>query len=81
MALEVVSLPPILFADLVGQEVAGPDLPVRVGVGATHQLSLVLENLHPAVSLPQLFSLLSPNLHHSFDGSPFQFGERQVMPF
>ena len=55
---------PLLFGGLVGQGATGPDLPMRVGIGAAHNCALVLEHLCPAVLLPQLGHLLGPHIHH-----------------
>ena len=49
---------------LVRQEVAGPDLAVRMRIGAAHDRPFVLEDLHPAVGPAQFLDLLRPRLDH-----------------
>ena len=47
----------------VGQKVAGPDLAVRMRIGAAHHCAFVFKNLHPTVLLPQFGALLLPYLY------------------
>jgi len=67
MLLEVGALVAVLPGRLVGQGVLTPDLAVGMGVGAAHDLPFVLEDLHPAVALPQFRRLSRPDVHHLAD--------------
>ena len=60
IGLEVAALGFIRAGHLVGQEVTGPDLTMRVRVGAAHGRTLVLEDLHPAPAFAQFTILLDP---------------------
>ena len=60
---EPVALMHVLGDELVGDEIAGPDLAVRMGVRAAHRRALVLEQLHRALARPSS-RLLAPCTDH-----------------
>ena len=65
----------VLGGDGGGQVIAGPDLPVRMRVGAAHHRALVLEYLHIGVSLAQIGGLCHPCGDDAFYGGQGQFGQ------
>ncbi len=79
MLLQVIALLPVFFGRLVGQRPRPPDLPVRMGVGAAHNLSLILEHLHPAVASAQLRRLGRPHVHHGANSLDGHLRQRQVV--
>jgi len=63
----VATLLALFLGWLVGQCLPGPNLAVRMGVGAAHDLALVLEDLHPAIAPSQLGHLLRPYVDYLAD--------------
>ena len=57
----------LLLAGLVWQKAGGPDLTVRMRVGAAHGCALVLKDLYPGVGFAQLGNLFGPGVDHATD--------------
>ena len=74
--LEVLALVPVFQYGLHGQVGTRPHLPVRVRIRATHLLALVLEDLHPAVTLTQPCALYAPAVDHRAAFGMQEFGQR-----
>src|SRR6516164_5212860 len=81
MPAQVCKLLPIFFSRFVGNEIACPDLAMRMRIRAAHDVSLILENLNPAVISAQFFGSLCPDLYNSSNGLHRHFRQRQVMPW
>ncbi len=74
------ALPGFFLGRLVRQRGAGPDLAVRVRIGAPHDFALVLEDLDPAIGLPQVGGLFGPDPDDILNRLQVHFGKGQVVP-
>jgi hypothetical protein len=80
MFLEMLPLRYVLLGRLIGKKAACPNLAVRVRVRTSHDLTLVLEHLDPAVSPAKFKGLLSPDINHPADVFNRHFRQGEVMP-
>ena len=77
--LPVVFLLALFGGDFVRHEVAGPDLPVRMRIGAAHRRPFILEHLHPAIALAEFRRLRGPHVHHLTNVRHGHLRQREIM--
>ena len=75
MLAQIVGLRRKFFRRFVGDVAGGPDLAVRVRVGAAHDRALVFKDLHVVdeIALAEVARLIRPSLN---DG--LHFGQREL---
>ena len=69
----------VFFGRVIWDKIAGPDLAVRMRIGASHDFSLVFKNLHPTIRTPKLCSLFGPYVDDGPDRLQRHFRKRQIM--
>ena len=60
MLAEILLLREIFLGRFFRNEIPGPDLAMRMGIGATHRSTLVLEELNPAITASEIGGLILP---------------------
>jgi hypothetical protein len=73
------SLGSVFALDFVRQKITGPDLTVRVWIGAAHCCALVFKHLNPLPTLAKISRLLSPEIDHPPDAIDRHLREREVV--
>jgi hypothetical protein len=71
----------LLFRDLVGDGVVGPDLAMRVGIGGAHHGAAVFENLNVIDKRTgaEIGILLDPDIHHAAEVGQIHVGDGEVV--
>ncbi|CCJ97409.1 hypothetical protein BN130_4011 [Cronobacter malonaticus 507] len=76
LLFEILALQPVFTFGFIRQEAVGPDLTVRMRVGAAHRRAFVFKHLYPRVGFAQLGGLRLPRIHHFFERGQRQLRQR-----